>query len=102
VTQTTAGVTAVSADEGAFIAGSLVQPTDGSQTIRTFVDVEEGIRVTDSYGNGQDIQFPHLPIGGGVVYSPNIVNYPTDSSLQAWIKAALNSNSVQFAFSDNY
>ncbi len=99
-TTTTAGVTAVSADEGEFIVGSLVQPADGSQTIKTFVDEEDGIRVTDMNGNGLNIQFPRIPIAGGTVNSPNIVNYPSDPSLQAYVKAALNV-SGPFTFSDN-
>jgi hypothetical protein len=100
VAASTAGVTAVTADEGEFIVGSLVQPADGSQTIKTFVDEEDGIRVTDINGNGLNIQFPRIPITGGVVNAPNIVNYPSDPSLQAYVKAALNL-SGPFIFSDN-
>ena len=99
-TTTTAGVTAVSADEGEFIAGSLVQPADGSQTIKTFVEEEDGIRVTDMNGNGLNIQFPRIPIAGGVVYAANIVNYPSDSALKAWIKTALKA-AGPFIFDDD-
>ena len=84
----------------AAVAGSLVQPADGSQVIKTFVDEEDGIRVTDLNGNGLNIQFPRVPISGGVVNAPNIVNYPSDSALQAWVKAALNATGP-FIFSDN-
>ena len=59
------------------------------KTIKTFVDEEDGIRVTDINGNSLAIQFPRIPISGGVVNAPNIVNYPSDSALQAWVKAAL-------------
>ena len=84
----------------AAVASSLVQPADGSQTIRTFVDEEDGIRVTDINGNGLNIQFPRIPISGGVVNAPNIVNYPSDSALQAWVKAALKAVGP-FIFSDD-
>jgi hypothetical protein len=84
----------------AAVAGSLVQPADGSQIIKTFVDEEDGIRVTDMNGNGLPIQFPRVPIAGGVVNAPNIVNYPSDTALQAWIKAALLVTGP-FSFSDN-
>ncbi len=100
-TTTTAGVAAASADEGEFIASSLVQPADGSQVIKTFVDEEDGIRVTDINGNGLNIQFPRVPIGGGVVNSTNIVNYPSDPSLQAWVKSQLNVAGT-FMFGDNF
>ena len=40
-------------------------------------------------GNGLNIQFPRVPIAGGVVNAPNIVNYPSDPALKAWIKTAL-------------
>ncbi|MGD0899827.1 MAG: hypothetical protein ABR915_18495 [Thermoguttaceae bacterium] len=73
----------------AAVASSLVQPADGSQTIKTFVDEEDGIRVTDINGNGLNIQFPRIPIAGGVVNAPNIVNYPSDSALKTWVKSAL-------------
>jgi len=41
-----------------------------------------------------------VPIAGGVVNAPNIVNYPSDTALQAWIKAALLVTGP-FSFSDN-
>ena len=71
------------------VAGSIIAPADGSETIKTFVDEEDGIRVTDGNGNNLAIQFPRIPIGGGVVYTANIVNYPSDSALKSWIKTAL-------------
>ena len=67
-------VTLYAQTSNTYMIGSLVQPADGSQTIKTFVDEEDGIRVTDINGNGLNIQFPRIPIAGGVVNAPNIVN----------------------------
>jgi hypothetical protein len=86
----------------ALVTNSLVMPADGSQTIRTFVDNETGIRVTDGGGNGMDVPLWHIPFAGGIVIASNIVNYPADAALQTWVKAQLNSVGLQFGFSDNY
>ena len=75
------------------------RPT-AARTIKTFVDEEDGIRVTDINGNGLNIQFPRVPIAGGVVNAPNIVNYPSDPALQAWVKTALKA-AGPFIFSDD-
>jgi hypothetical protein len=84
----------------AAVAGSLVQPADGSQIIKTFVDEEDGIRVADINGNGLSIQFPRVPIAGEI-NTPNIVNCPSDTALLAWVKAALVATGL-FQFSDNF
>ena len=73
-----------SPQRGRILAGSLVQPADGSQVIRTFVDEEDGIRVTDIYGNGLNIQFPRVPIHGGVVNVREHRQLPVRPSLKAW------------------
>lgn len=71
------------------IAGSFICPEDGSQYPKSILN-EAGyaVRVTDHDGNGRDAQIK-LPIGG-LVFTTAIVNYPTDTSLIAWIKAKLN------------
>ena len=58
---TSTGAITITATGTAFVTASLVMPTDGSQTIKTFVDEEDGIRVTDINGNGLNIQFPRDP-----------------------------------------
>ena len=99
-TTTTAGVVAVAADAGEFVAGSLIQPVDGSETIKTFVDEEDGIRVTFASSN-YDVQFPHVPVAGGVVDVTGMVNYPNaDTAVQTYIKAALKAVGP-FIFSDD-
>ena len=104
-------------------AGSLICPSDGSQTPITFVDELDGIRVTDVYGNGLAVQFPRVPIAGGTINAANLINFQsgagiiasaaatitTDTSVQAWIKSMLNSAGAtgsgaggRFLFSSDY
>jgi hypothetical protein len=47
------------------------------------------------------LQFPRIPIAGGVVNVANIPNYPTSPSLITWLKAQLNTLG-DFRFSDDY
>lgn len=103
--------------------GSLICPSDGSQTPITFVDELDGIRVTDVYGNGLAVQFPRVPIAGGTINAANLINFQsgagiiasaaatitTDTSVQAWIKSMLNSAGAtgsgaggRFLFSSDY
>lgn len=99
VTQTTAGVVAVAAQEGEFIVGSFVQPTDGSQTLITVLSERSGWKVTDFNGIGVDTLCPSLLLAAFLKTS-NLVNYPTDPALIAYVKAALNTN-CQFSFDGN-
>jgi hypothetical protein len=99
---TTSGVLTISTgNAAAAVAGSIVAANDGSQVPTTFIDELDGIRVTDANGNGITVQFPRIPIAGGVVNTASLVNYPADTGLQAWLKAQLNT-SGSFRFSDNY
>lgn len=84
VTRTTAGVA------GAFAAGSLIQPTDGSETPVTVLTNEMGVDVVSSLDN-TSIDQPLCPyLVGGDLISANIVNLTEgDASVQAWLKAQL-------------
>ena len=82
-------------------ADSFLTPADGSQTPITFVDELDGIRVSNASGTGITLQFPRIPIAGGVVNVANIPNYPTSPSLITWLKAQLNTLG-DFRFSDDY
>lgn len=102
-TTTTLGVTAVAADEGEFIAGSFIQPTDGSQTIRTIITAPFGIKIADQLNTTRvDVLADALWAGGGVVNTGVIVNYPTDSGLQAYMKAQIKNFVPNAMFSDDY
>jgi hypothetical protein len=98
VAMTTAGVTASAND---FIAGSLIQPTDGSEQVRAIVYDGYGITVTDRDGDDIDVQFP-TPMIGGTILADNIINLPTDTSLLAWLKADIREYSMGYAFSDDF
>jgi len=75
----------------AFVAGSFIQPTDGSETPRTIIETPaDGIQVTDEDRvNSIDVPFPRFAVGG-VVDSSQILHWPSDTSLQDWIVARLN------------
>lgn len=87
---TTTGVITCTATINAYISGAFVGGTDGSQTPLTFVGDGYGIQVTDTdHTTNLDVQFPVFPIAG-VVTSAQLVNWPTDTSLQAWVISRLN------------
>ena len=97
---TTSGNATITALSANAVAGSFIAAKDGSQIPVSFIDEMDGIRVTDGAGNSvSTVQFPRIPIAGGVVNTSNLVNYPADSSLILWLKSKLGSN---FVYSDNY
>jgi len=94
VTMTTEG------RDGRFPTGSLIMADDGSGTPLSFIIEEYGIKVTDSSGTSKDVQYPRVPIAG-TVKSGAIINYPTENSLQRWLKDQLNAV-APFIFDDDY
>jgi len=99
VTRTTEGV------NGAFIAGSLIQPVDGSETPLGLLGMESGIKVTDDDGaTNLDVEASRLIIGSGngVVDASQIVNYPSDASLKTWVKDALRAVGSGYVFDDDH
>lgn len=86
------------------IAGAFIAPTDGSQTPRGVIGNGHGIRVVDEDFDDIDVPFPNMLIGG-YLDSSQIINWPSDTSLQAWVKAALNDadgGGASFVFDDHY
>lgn len=79
VVRTTAGVS------GAFVSGSLVQPTDGSETILSFIPDSWGEYIDEA---GSDQPFPRVPSGGFITDS-QLVPWPADTSLRTYIRTAL-------------
>jgi hypothetical protein len=85
------------ASSGAFVTNSLIQPTDGSETIRSFLpDGWELYMPLD----GTDLPLNHLPIEGNVDLS-KLLPYPADASTIQWIRDQLNAYG-QFAFTEKY
>jgi hypothetical protein len=105
-TTTTAGVAAVTATGGEFVAGSLIQPTDGSQQPITILCNEYGIDVNDRSGNSLDQMLPQF-VRGGDLLTANLIDFVTDDfgntvepSVQAWLKAQLRAVGV-FTFDND-
>lgn len=100
---TTITVTAIL---NAFVAGSFIQPTDGSETPLTFIPDTEGygIAVTDRDGASLTaVEFPRFPVSGIVDSSQLLPAFPSDTSLRAWLLARLNdSHGGQFVFDHAY
>jgi hypothetical protein len=80
VSRTTAGV------NGAFVAGSLVGSTDGSQTPITFIPNGAPLQVTDFDGtNLVNQEFPALPVEC-LVDEAQLLPWPADTGIQNFIK----------------
>lgn len=84
---------------GAFVSGSLVQPTDGSETPLTIVPDGHGLNVPE---DSSHVEWPLVPIGG-VIDDAQVLPWPADASLRAWIRAALSTiPGGKFTFSGVY
>lgn len=83
------------------VAGTFITDTDGTVTPITFIPDGSGMPVTDQDGvSVASVQWHDLPIGGNVL-AQQLLYWPTDTSLQAWIIASLNAAAGgQFNFVD--
>jgi len=97
VNQTNGNVT-ITALGSNFISGSFIAPTDGSDDPVSLIADGYPIKVTDYSGASQDQEWPQIPIRG-TIESGQIINWPSDTSLQAWIVSRLNeSGAGDFTF----
>lgn len=100
---TTPGVSAAAADEGEFVSGSLIQPTDGSQTLKTIITDQFGTKVIDQLNTTRvDVFDPLLWAGGGVIDSFYLVNYPADTGIRQYMKNQIRGFIGTGLFSDDY
>jgi hypothetical protein len=101
---TTTGVVTVTALTNNFIAGSFVQPQDGSEDILTFIPNGYPLPVTEFDGTAVTAQeFPEVPINCFVDSSQILPVWPSDTSLRAYIVSRLNRpGGGQFQFSHLY
>jgi len=85
-----------------FIAGSLVQPVDGSETPRCLLYAGGyGVKVTDA--EGADIDAPlATPLIGGLIDADRILHYPADTALRAWLKTEQLKAVGAFVFDDDF
>lgn len=72
------------------IAGTFVCATDGSHLPLTFIPDGYGVKVTDVDATSLDVPFASFPIAGVVTASQLLPAWPSDTSLQTWIKDQLN------------
>jgi hypothetical protein len=81
-----------------FVSGSLIMPTDGSETPLSFLPPGYDL-ILPSNGTS-DVPFPHIPVGGEVD-TTRLLPAVTDSGLKTWIRDQLNVRG-QFIFTDVY
>ena len=98
---TTTGIVTVDATTDAFIAGSWISPDDGSGDFNCILANSTGIRVIDEDLNDIDAEANELAIGG-LVDEANVVNYPTDVALIAFLKSQIRLRSPQLRFDDDF
>jgi hypothetical protein len=99
---TTTGVITCTALSAAAVTASLIQPTDGSETILTLLCETDGLQIVDqTHTNRVDVFCGTLLAGGGTINTGMIVNYPSDSSLKAYVKSALKAMCTGVTFLDD-
>ncbi|KKM53802.1 hypothetical protein LCGC14_1554040 [marine sediment metagenome] len=76
-----------------YVAGSFIQPNDGSQTPLGLLDDGDPLKVTDVDEANVDVQLSRFLIGG-VLDASQVINWPSDTSLQNWVRAVLNGGVV--------
>lgn len=94
---------------GEFVSGSFIQPTDGSETPLSVLLGDDGypLKMTDQDETSVDVAYSHVCVGG-IIDSSQIVNWPSDTGLIAWIKSQLNGGTQSapakgpFIFDDGY
>lgn len=102
---TTAGVAGIPfvGGSGDYIAGSLIQPTDGSQVVKTVITDIYGVKIIDALNTTRvDVFDPALWGGGSVINSDYLVSYPTDPALQQYVKSSIRAFLGWAIFSDDY
>ena len=98
VTRTTTGYS------GAFVVGSLIQPTDGSESIRTLLITGQrtGVSVFNALLQSIDVHYPVI-LHSGVVRTSYILGYAgNDASTKSYIKAQLRTYGGRYIFDDDF
>jgi len=100
---TNTGVITISATSADAISGSFIQPTDGSETPVTLICDAWGTKVSDQLNTTRvDVFDAQLLAAGGTINTAMIVNYPTDTSMKAWIKSSIRATCPGVNFSDDF
>lgn len=98
---TTTGVITIANIGANMIAGSLVCTDDGTADPVTLIIDEYGIKATDEDAANIDVPFPTFAVAG-MIDASQIRDYPSDSSLKAWVKSKLRANGYGFIFDDDF
>lgn len=93
-----AGTITVTALVNAFIAGSLICPTDGSEYMRSFIPDGYPMKVSDESGTSIDVDWPNIPMAGLIDSSVLLPAWPSDVSLRQWIMDNLRTFGPAFTF----
>ena len=95
VVKTTTGV------PGAFVAGSLVGGTDGSQVPLTLIPEGYGLVLfTDVNSAPSVVDFPQIPVFGSIQVT-QLYYWPSDTGIKNYLKSSLSSTAgAKFIFSD--
>lgn len=100
---TTTGVLTVSSLGVDKIAGTFIAVNDGRYTPITMIGTDFPVAVTDSDGTSINVPFAQMPIAGCPLVDSLLPAWPTDTSLQTWIMAALSTTSGgKFIFDVGY
>ena len=98
---TTTGVVTITSPGISFISGSFVQPTDGSQDPVTLIPDGWGKTVLDiDFLTRISIPFDYFPVGG-LIQSSQIINWPSDTSLQSFLVGKLSQQGGSKFFFDH-
>jgi hypothetical protein len=99
----TTGAITISAGTSDAVSGAYIQPTDGSEVIVTLICDPYGIKVVDQLNTTRvDVFDPRLLAAGGTLNTASILNYPIDTSMKAWFKAAIKAACPAVNFSDDF
>lgn len=102
INTTTGVLTITGITSASWILGSVIRPTDGSETPLGVLD--QFVQVVDDDGTNKAANIDKLAIQGSLDPS-QLQFYPSDTSLKAWFKGLLNAPSSgpgPFKFKDNY
>ena len=98
---TSSGVITASAISVAAIVGSFVGAADGTESPLAILGNRWGVKCTDLSGVSVDVLEDQLLIAGHIK-TANIVNYPADLALAAWLKSTLRTNTPGMTFDDSF
>jgi hypothetical protein len=87
--------------DGRFVAGSWIQAIDGSEKVITLFANKYGVSVFNALLQPIDVQYADV-LTEGRVRTAMIINYGSDTGLQAWLKAQLRQFGGHWIFDDDY